>query len=95
MSKAMKTTLLVCCAIPFGFGLMFAIQEFLSGTSRNESIPIFGLCFIIAGAIYILPAIILAIINNTRQVGLGMLLASGLLLLVGFSLCTIQPVNFH
>ena len=89
MNKTVLNTLLVCIAIPLVFGVVGSFDSF------GELPIILGLAFVIAGLLYILPGIILALIKERRQVGKGMLLSSAVLLLIGFSLCNMQPLNFH
>lgn len=90
MNKTVLNTLLVCIALP----LVFAVFGSLDGNTGDIPI-ILGLAFVIAGLLYILPGIILVLIKERRQVGKGILLSSALLLLVGFSLCSMQSMNFH
>lgn len=91
MNKKVLRTLLVCCIIPPVIGLMF----FMSDPRKSEFFPMMGLSFLTGFIILILPAILLTIIQSSREYGKGMLLACGVMLLVGFSLCSIQPLNFH
>ena len=92
MNKVILRTLLICIAIPTVLTLMAMTT---GGFRANEILPSFGIAFFIAAILYIIPAIILTIIESSRKVGQGMLLATGVLLLVGFSFCSTQPISFH
>jgi hypothetical protein len=90
MNKQVLNTLLVCVAIPLVFGVLGSI-----GGNVKDLPIILGLAFVIAGALYLLPGIILALIKDKRFVGMGMLLSSAVLWLIGFSLCSTQSINFQ
>lgn len=87
MDKKVLKTLLICIAIPLVFGGIGSV-----GQSVGDVPIMLGLSFMVAGLLYILPGIILAIIKDQRLVGMGMLLSSAVLLLIGFSLCNIRSM---
>jgi hypothetical protein len=93
MNKTILRTLLICIAIPVG---LFFIS-FLLNPSANDALLVLGLILFLAGLVYIIPGIILALVKDdrTRNVGKGMLLSVALLLLVGFSVCSTQPISFQ
>lgn len=93
MNKTILRTLLICIGIPLG---LFSIS-FLLNPSAHDLLTVLGLLLCLAGLIYIIPGLILALVKDerTRNVGKGMLLSVALLLLVGFSVCSTQPISFQ
>ncbi len=90
MKKETLITIAVCFILPILFTLATSVGN------TKDFFQILGLCFFCAALIYIIPGIILAIIESTRKVGMGILLSSALLLLVGFSVCSmVGSNNFH
>ena len=93
MNKATIRTMAVCIGIP----LLLWIFTFVSSPSASDTWTVLGLIFICLGLLYIIPGIVLVLIKdtNSRNVGKGMLLSVALLMLVGFSVCSVNPVSFH
>jgi ABC-type transport system involved in multi-copper enzyme maturation permease subunit len=91
MNKVVIRTVLVCFAIPL---VLFCVS-FIRQPGYNDFVSGLGLAFSVAGLLYIIPGIILAIIKQSRSVGQGILLSVALLLLIGFTFCSIHPPRFN
>ena len=91
MNKTIIRTIAVCIAIPIGFFVIF----FAPNPRAADIMPGLGLAFSIAGLLYIIPGVVLVISKRSRQIGQGVLLSVALLLLVGFSFCSMNPISFQ
>ncbi len=91
MNKKLLTTILVCIGIPL---VLYLVGSIGSGSFDPSGL---GVSFFLAGALYFIPGLIISLIRNpsSRDIGKGMLLASALLILVGFSVCSMSSINFH
>jgi uncharacterized membrane protein len=84
MNKVSKTTMLICSSV---FGVI-AIAILAGG--GGDSGAFIGLTALLLSLIYLIVGIILAIIKESRNAGMGMLLTAGIMLLVGFTVCSIS-----
>ncbi|MEO5944621.1 MAG: hypothetical protein ABIP30_11005 [Ferruginibacter sp.] len=86
-----KNTMITCFSI-FGF---IALCFLLFGD--REKFSMIGLTGFLLGIGYFLIGLLLTFFPSTRQVGKAMLIASGVLLLIGVSVCSIAPLamNMH
>ena len=91
MHKTVLRSLLVSLLIPWLFVGVLAT----SGGSDNDFWASVGLAFIIATPVYLLVGIVLVIIEASRRVGQGVLLAALGLLVLGFSICSTQTFSVH
>lgn len=87
MNKVFKTTMVICSAV---FGVI-AIAILAGG--GGDSGALVGLAALILSFIYLVLGIILTIIKESRNAGMGMLLTAGIMLLVGFTVCSISISN--
>jgi uncharacterized membrane protein len=87
MNKVSKTTMLICSSV---FGII-AIAILVSG--EKDSGAFVGLAALLLSLIYLVLGIILIIIKESRNAGMGMLLTAGIMLLVGFTVCSMNMVN--
>lgn len=87
MNKVFKTTMVICSSV---FGVI-AIAILAGG--GGDSGALVGLAALILSFIYLVLGIILAIIKESRNAGMGMLLTAGIMLLVGFTVCSISISN--
>lgn len=87
MNKVSKTTMLICSTI---FGII-AIAILLGG--GGDSGAFVGLAALLLSFIYLILGIILTIIKESRNAGMGMLLTAGIMLLVGFTVCSMSAIN--
>lgn len=76
---------MVICSSIFG---VIAIAILASG--GGDSGALVGLAALILSSIYLILGIILTIIKESRNAGMGMLLTAGIMLLVGFTVCSIS-----
>ncbi len=83
MNKPAKMSLLVCSLI---FAAI-AIAILVGG--GGDAGAFVGLGALIFSALYLFIGIILVLLPDTRDAGKGMLLTSGILLLVGFAVCSV------
>jgi hypothetical protein len=84
-----KTTLIACFSI-YGF---IALCFLLFGD--HEKISMIGLTGLLLGILYCITGVVCCIPVNGRQVGKAMLLSGGIVLLIGLSVCTINPLNIN
>ncbi|MBC7866173.1 MAG: hypothetical protein H7X88_01455 [Gloeobacteraceae cyanobacterium ES-bin-316] len=82
-----KKTIIICFAI---FGII-ALALLLVG-DREKGIMI-GLSGLLLSILYLVVGVILCIRASSREVGKGMLISSGLLLIIGLSVCSVNPLN--
>jgi len=78
-------------------GLPFLVYFMLIGSGHTNWSKM-GLGFFIAGFIYLQPGLIISVLKDTNgyaQVGKGVVLASAILMLLGFSMCSVSPLSFH
>ena len=87
MNKVVKKTLIICSVI---FGII-AVAILADGSSDSGAIV--GLAAVLLSFIYLILGIILTIIKESRNAGMGMLLTAGIMLLVGFTVCSISISN--
>lgn len=81
----MKTTkIAIICTILIVelFSLLFAWN------SRGFDKATFGIATVLLMLVFFVIGLIMVSIQNTRDVGRGILIASGILLLIGFSVCS-------
>ena len=93
MNKTTLTTLSICVGLP----LLLWFLTFISNPSAKDVWSVLGLIFLVLAFLYLLPGFILVLVKNerSRDIGKGMLLSVALLMLVGFSVCSANPVSFH
>lgn len=84
-----KNTLLICFSI-YGF---IAVAFLLFGD--NEKIPMIGLSGLLLSVAYLIIGIIACIPVSGRPLGKAMLLSAGIIVLIGLSVCTLNPLNIN
>lgn len=79
-----KTKIAIVCTILIVelFSLLFA------WSSRGFDKTTFGVATVLLMFIFFVIGLIMALIQSTRDVGRGILIASGILLLIGISVCS-------
>jgi hypothetical protein len=82
-----KKTVLICLSIYAIIG----IGIFLFGDT--DKISFTGLAGFLISIAYLIIGLLLCIPKQTRYVGLGMLLSSGIVFTIGISMCTMQPIR--
>jgi hypothetical protein len=91
MNRKFFLSLLACIALPSLVYVMY------TGAGRTNW-PGLGLAFFIAGFVYLQPGLIISVIKDTKgykQVGKGVVLASAILMLLGFSICSVSLLSFY
>jgi cell division protein FtsW (lipid II flippase) len=78
------TTIAIICTILIVelFSLLFAWN------SRGFDAGTFGVATVLLMFVFFIIGLIMSLIKNTRDVGKGILIASGILLLIGVSVCS-------
>ena len=84
-----KTTLLICFSL-FGF---IAICFLLFGD--RDKFAMMGISGLLLAVLYFIIGLLACIPKTGRQVGKAMLLSAGTMLLIGISVCSLNPVNFN
>ncbi len=85
--NAFKKTVLICLSIYAIIG----IGIFLFGDTQK--ITLIGLTGLVIAIGYFFIGLLVSIPKESREVGLGILLSSGIVLTIGISMCTIQPIR--
>jgi hypothetical protein len=78
-----------------GFAIYAAIAIALLLFGDHEKIVMIGLTGLLLSIAYLFIGIILCIPASGREIGKGLLLCSGLILIIGLSVCTVNPMNFN
>jgi hypothetical protein len=69
-----------------------AIVLFVSVTKRGENLyQLFGTCNLMLGALGLIPGLGLACVKQSRALGQGILIGCGIMLLIGFAICSNLP----
>ncbi len=89
MNSTVKTAFLVC------IGLALLVGLFAFAADDTYRLANAGLVLIIAAVIYFFLGLILVIPKQARKVGQALLLCSVIILVIGFSICSAAPFNFH
>ena len=84
-----KNTLIAC------FSIFVIIDIFLLIGGAQDKYPMLGLWGLVLSVVYFLIGIVVCIPIRTRQVGKAMLLSAGIILLIGLSVCTLNPANLN
>jgi hypothetical protein len=63
--------------------------------TRSDFAFSFGFINLIGTFLCLFTGIVLCLINDTRETGKGLLLASGILLVIGLSVCSQASIAFH
>lgn len=61
----------------------------------RDKFAMIGLTGFILAVLYFFIGFIALIPNSSRQVGKGMLLSAGIVLLIGIGVCSVTPFNMH
>jgi ABC-type transport system involved in multi-copper enzyme maturation permease subunit len=88
MNKVLRSALITIAiveAIAFGQAVM----------NRDPDMASAGLINILLSLVLFFVGLILVIIKSTRSLGAGMLIGSGLLFIIGFSVCSNTSTSFH
>jgi len=91
MKQAFKKTIIASLIVYAAIAVAI-----LSGGDR-DAMAMIGLTGLILGFLFLFFGLILCIPKNSRDVGKGLLLSSGIIFLIGVSVCSVfqSHVNFH
>ncbi len=84
-----KISIAVC------FGIFALICLSVIGIADGDTLQMIGLFGVLLSVLYLLIGIILCIPASSREVGKGILLSSGIILVIGLSVCSQMKMNFH
>jgi len=91
MKQAFKKTIIASLIV-----YAFISSAILLGGGR-DAMSMIGLTGLILGILFFFFGLILCIPKNSRDIGKGLLLSSGIIFLIGVSVCSLfqSQVNFH
>ena len=89
-SKYLIAILATCIVI----ALVFTIVQMFNHVSAKEIFAGLGIFYVmLCTPILFFVGLILLIVNKTKTMGTAMLTASGIMLIIGFGLCSVAPIN--
>ncbi len=84
-----KLSILICLTL---YAVIAAITFALNDAEILANIGLFGL---LLSVFYLIAGIIAVCFTITRKFGQGILLCSGIVLVIGISVCSYSPYRFH
>jgi hypothetical protein len=87
MNKTKKTTLIIC------FSIYAVLILIILLTQHSDTAADIGLTGILLGLAYFLFGLISMVSKESRNVGAALLISAGIIFLIGFSVCSMNPVK--
>lgn len=91
-TRLQKKIVLICVGIHIGLTVL--ISPILGGFNSNDFLILYGLTGILLGVLLLVIGLV-SLLADDKRFAQGFLLSAGIILLLGFVLCSGAKINFH